>query len=105
MKVTKKLCLIILIFTGFHIFSQSSGTYDQIVNFIHQKHPEINTENKLIALCVWSSDNAESRETNKEYNRLYHVYQEAILKDARKGMGSGAQLFVFRNEKVLLQFE
>lgn len=86
MEIMKKIILLFLLSTGLHVFSQSAGTYNQIIAFLHQTHPEVITENKLIALCVWSSDNAVSRETNKAFKSLHDTYQGAILKDSRKGM-------------------
>jgi hypothetical protein len=86
MKIMKKIILLFLLLTSSYVFGQSAGTYNGIISFLHQTHPEISTENKLIALCVWSSDNAGSRETNKAFKGLHDTYQGAILKDARKGM-------------------
>lgn len=82
----KKIILLCLFLTGLHGFSQSAGTYNQIIAFLHQAHPEISTENKLIVLNVWSSDDAASRETNKAFKGLHDTYDGAILKDSRKGM-------------------
>lgn len=86
MKIIKKIILPLLLLTGLHVFGQSASTYNQVISFLHQAHPEVSTENKLIALCVWSSDNAASRETNKAFKSLHDTYQGAILKDGRKGM-------------------
>jgi hypothetical protein len=85
MRVIKKIFFFLFVFSGFQVFSQAD-TYNQIIYFLHQSHPEISTDNRMIALCVWSSDNIPSRETNKAFGEAYHAYQGAILKDSRKGM-------------------
>lgn len=86
MKIIKKIFLSLFLLTGIHGFSQSAGTYNQIIAFLHQAYPEVNTDNKLIVLSVWASNDASSRETNKAFKNLHDTYQGAILKDSRQGM-------------------
>ena len=83
----KKLTFVIfIIFSSFQLFSQNNGTFNELTKIIHDKFPELNISNKLISVCVWSSNDLNSRETNKEYQRLYNIYKDAILKDGRRGM-------------------
>lgn len=82
----KKIILSLLLLTGLHVFGQSDGTYNEIIAFLHQAHPEVNTDNKLIVLSLWASDDAASRETNKTFKSLHDTYKGAILKDSRQGM-------------------
>ncbi|MBS1638385.1 MAG: hypothetical protein JST26_20895 [Bacteroidetes bacterium] len=82
----KKLSFVILLFLGIQLTGQNNATFNELTKIIHDKFPELNISNKLISVCIWSSDNQTSRETNKEYQRLYNMYQNAILKDGRRGM-------------------
>ena len=63
-----------------------SDVYLKLKNAIKENHPEINLENKLIAVNVWSANNPESREVNKQLNRVYTIYEFAKLKGGLKGL-------------------
>lgn len=63
-----------------------SDVYLKLKNSIKQNHPEINLENKLIAVNFWSANNQESREANKQFNRVYSIYEFAKLKGGLKGL-------------------
>lgn len=60
--------------------------YFSIKKVITETFPDIDFNNKLLAVCVWNSQNALSREQNKEFNRTYNVYKGARLKGGLKGV-------------------
>ena len=82
----KKLLLsFIFIFPG--LFSNAqTNLYQNIKKLLTETHPEIITENRLIAFNTWSLDNAESRECNKSFEKTYGVYEHAHLKGGSKGI-------------------
>lgn len=84
--MARKLLLTLCLFT-LGLFAQAqTDLFASVKRIITETHPEINLENKLIALNVWSLDNPESREANKSFEKTYGVYENAILKGGRKGL-------------------
>ncbi|MDP3556986.1 MAG: hypothetical protein Q8T03_06395 [Bacteroidota bacterium] len=82
----KKLSLIFL-FSIFAMFlNAQSDVYLKVKKAIQENYPEISLENKLIAINNWSANNQESREANKEFNRIYKIYEFAKLKGGLKGL-------------------
>jgi hypothetical protein len=67
-------------------FSAQTGAYVQLKKAIELSHPEISTENKLIAFNIWSLADPESREANKSFEKVYHTYEYAKLKGGRRGI-------------------
>lgn len=63
-----------------------SGLFEKVKQAMKETHPEINIESRLIAVNIWSSDNAESRDANKEFSRVYKIYEFAKLKGGLKGL-------------------
>jgi len=63
-----------------------NALYQDVITLITRSHPEISTDNKLIAINVWSIDNSESREANKSFEKAYKVYEHALLKGGNKGI-------------------
>ena len=70
--------------SGF-VYSQTVD-YFTIKNVISKVYPEINFNNKLLAISVWSSSDIVSRELNKEFHKTWFTYQEAKLKGGLKGV-------------------
>ncbi|PBQ34396.1 hypothetical protein CNR22_22330 [Sphingobacteriaceae bacterium] len=69
------------------LFAQAqTNLFSNLKRIISETAPEINIDNKLIAMNVWSLDNMESREANKSFEKAYGVYEVAILKGGRKGL-------------------
>lgn len=66
-------------------FSQSAD-YNKICGILHTKFPELNFNNKLLAISVWNSASIDTREMNKELLRTYNTYQGARLSGGLKGM-------------------
>jgi len=82
----RKLSFIFLLSTIATFLNAQSDVYLKLKNAIKENHPEINLENKLIAVNVWSANNPESREVNKQLNRVYTIYEFAKLKGGLKGL-------------------
>jgi hypothetical protein len=68
------------------IYNAQSDVYLNLKKLIRETHPELNTDNKLIAFNVWSVDDAKSREANKSFEKVIQVYQNARLKGGLKGI-------------------
>lgn len=81
----KPLFVFCLLASGLMLSGQNT-LYKNIKQLILQTHPEISTDNRLIAFNIWSMDDQESRETNKGFERAYQVYEFARLKGGSKGM-------------------
>jgi hypothetical protein len=67
-------------------FSAQTELYQKIKKVIIETHPEIITDNRLIALNVWNVSDLDSREANKNFDKAYKVYEYAKLKGGVKGM-------------------
>jgi len=63
-----------------------TSLYQNVKKLISEIHPEISTENKLIAFNVWSIEDPDSREANKSFEKAYTVYEHARLKGGSKGI-------------------
>ncbi len=63
-----------------------AGLYFKLKTLIGQSHPEINLNQKLVAVNVWSVNDQESREVNKGFEKACDVYQAARLKGGLKGL-------------------
>jgi hypothetical protein len=81
----KKASLLIL-FLGLMISMRSQTTeYFSLLSYIHT-HTKQNTQNRLIAVSVWSPSDKNSREINTQFNEACYVYQNAKLKGGNKGI-------------------
>ena len=63
-----------------------TDVYYNIKKFLALNHPEVTTDNRLIAFNVWSSSDMESREENKSFEKACSVYEYAKLKGGSKGI-------------------
>lgn len=82
----KKLILFFgLVICGLSIKAQTPS-YDQLVKIIKEKLPNLDVSNKLIAIHVWSASNKASRETNKEFDKAYTIWEHAKLKNGIQGL-------------------
>jgi len=81
----KNVTLIILLFCGVRIFSQQD-VFQKLKEELKNEHPEINFENKLIVLNVWSVNDINSREANVQVNKACIAYEFAKLKGGLKGV-------------------
>lgn len=84
MRTAYKLFVLALVFFGFTAPAQVSG--QDIRSKALQTVPGINLEDKLLFISVWKSSDYESRQNNKEFNRVANIYSVARLKNARKGV-------------------
>jgi hypothetical protein len=76
-----------LSFTWFISKSQITNTqFESIKQLIKEADPKANIEEKLIMVSFWSPDNKESRELNKEINRVSNIYKSAKLKGGKNGV-------------------
>lgn len=76
--------ILVLFFAGFFAKAQNP-TYNQLVSIISAKVPALNISDKIIAFTSWSATDAQSREMNKEFERVGIIYQGAKLKNGNKG--------------------
>jgi hypothetical protein len=68
------------------LYTAQTDLYTTLKKTIEFSGPEINMDNKLIAFNVWSTDDEQSRETNKNFEKAYTVYEHARLKGGRRGI-------------------
>jgi len=68
-------------------FSSKAQTpsYNQLVSIVQAKLPSLDVYNKIVAINVWSTTNVASRETNKEFDKVYKLCEFAKLKNGNKG--------------------
>lgn len=76
--------LLAFVFAGFFTYSQNPA-YNQLVSIIADKAPNTDISNKVIAFVSWSASDMQSREVNKEFDRVGTIYQVAKLKNGNKG--------------------
>jgi len=81
----KKLLLLFLIC----LFSQAQSQtdfYQQLKEALRLHSPGISLDDKLIAVNFWSTGDELSRQCNKEFDRVYTIYEKAKLKGGLKGL-------------------
>ncbi|MBL7912681.1 MAG: hypothetical protein JNJ41_16585 [Bacteroidia bacterium] len=80
----------ILFFVTFSWFISKSQNpnipFENIKQLIKQADPKANIDDKLIFVSFWTPANNESRELNKEIQRVQNIYQIAKLKGGSKGL-------------------
>lgn len=78
---------LLLLFVLLSFFGRSQVTlYKQIKDAISIENPKINFEDKLIAVNLWQANDLESRNANKEFDKVYKTYEFAKLKGGLKGV-------------------
>ncbi len=82
----RKLIPIVLFMAFSTLLNAQSNLFLKVKQAIKEKHPEISVDNKLIAVNIWSANNQESREANKQFNNNYKIYEFAKLKGGLKGI-------------------
>lgn len=82
----KPLLLILGLVFYASFMSAQADLYFKVKTLLQQNHPELITENKLIAVTTWQVDDTESRDVNKSFEKTYEVYRVARLKGGLKGM-------------------
>jgi len=82
----KKHSLLLALFFSCYFGWSQSPVYTAVLNAVHERYPEIQTEQRLIAVNFWSSSDQESREVNKALNKNYNIYKFARLKGGRHGL-------------------
>src|SRR3954464_14239399 len=82
-----KKILALFFLTGLYSFSFSQKSlFLEIKNNLRENHPEINTADKLIVFTTWSANDLTSRETNKDFDKTYGIYEFARLRGGLNGM-------------------
>lgn len=82
----KKHLFTALLLLGFYGTEAQTGLYAKLRLLIQQKAPEMLLDNKLIAVHVWSCDNADSRIAGQSFEKAFEVYRAAKLKGGSKGL-------------------
>jgi hypothetical protein len=78
--------LALLLYTT--LFKAQFNFYVEVKKMINISHPEINLENKLIAVNVLNLSNKESKDATKQFEKAYSVYEYAKLKGGKNGFVS-----------------
>ena len=81
----KKQILLLFVLLSFYGNSQVT-LYKQIKDAISIENPKINFEDKLVAVNLWQASDLESRNANKEFDKVYKTYEFAKLKGGLKGV-------------------
>lgn len=81
----RNLLLFLFILICFGLQAQT-GLFAKLRSVISLTHPEINIDDKILALNLWSIDDAGSREANKSFDKAYSVYEFAKLKGGTRGI-------------------
>ncbi len=81
----KNIFLILLCFFAFSGVAQSD-LYLKVRKAIETNYPEIQTQDRLIAINFWSAGDLTSRDLNKAFNKNYNIYKFARLKGGMKGL-------------------
>jgi hypothetical protein len=82
----KKLLFAVFFALAANIVPAQSDIYSKLIKIVKETHPEISLSDKLIAFNVWSLNDAESRQANKDFEKTYNVYQNARLKGGLRGI-------------------
>ncbi len=61
-------------------------SYNELLSIVQSKLPSLDVYNKIVVLNVWSATNNDSRETNKEFDKAYKLWEFAKLKNGNKGV-------------------
>jgi hypothetical protein len=81
----KKISLLILFVSIMIQMRSQTAEYFSLLSYI-QTHTKQSTENRLIAVSVWSPSDRNSRDINSQLSEACYVYQNAKLKGGNKGM-------------------
>lgn len=82
----RKITLTLLFVASSIFLNAQSDLFSKVKKGLREIHPELNLENHLIAVNVWSANDAASREANKQFNKVYGIYEFAKLKGGLKGL-------------------
>ena len=81
--------LTIYLLSPIRISSQTNdqfNTFKKITDLIKESDSNKDVDKKLIFVSIWSSQNNDSRELNKEMTKLEKMYKHAKLKNGEKGL-------------------
>jgi len=63
-----------------------TSPYVAIKNVLKKTHPEITTDDKILAVNIWEVNDPNSRACNKSFDKVYYTYESAKLKGGLKGL-------------------
>lgn len=66
--------------------AQNSETLYTIKELIRIQFPQVETENKLIAINIWSPSDNESRACNQAFENTFNTFKDARLKGGQRGL-------------------
>ncbi len=75
-----------LLFLSKGIHSQNEQLFKGVKQLLQTRHPELNLEDKLIALNFWSVSDESSREANLAFEKVCSTYSVSKLKGGKKGL-------------------
>jgi len=81
----KKIIFVLFVILNGILFGQIPN-YSNLVTKIKSSKPDIDLANKILILSIWNSNDASSREMNKEFYKTYKTYQNARLSGGLKGV-------------------
>lgn len=81
----KKKQLIIFLVLLSSLFKAQSDFYVELKKVMKQKYADKNIENRIIAVNFWSSEDINSKEINKNFEKTQTIYEFAKLKGGPKG--------------------
>lgn len=76
-----------LLWCGFsaNTFAQTN-LFSEVRKSLTAQYPEVDVDDHLIAFSVWQVNDAESRALNKQLEKTFSVYRQALLKGGKKGL-------------------
>jgi hypothetical protein len=81
----KKVSFLVLFIAFINVLNSQTSEYFSLVSYI-QDHLQQNTQNRLIAVSVWTPSDKNSRDVNSQLNEACYVFQNAKLKGGNKGI-------------------
>lgn len=73
-------------FLSVSVYRAQESAYVKLKQLVAVSQPGLVLENKLIAFNVWSVNDPVSRETNKDFEKAFRVYESARLRGGSKGI-------------------
>jgi len=83
----KPVYLILSLFLlGSNLKAQTSDFFQEVKNLLNVSHPDLDLNEKLIAINLWSVNDKNSREHNKAFEKVCSTYAYSKLQGGRKGV-------------------
>ena len=75
-----------LLFLSSGFRAQTPAIIEEVKTRLLAQHPELDVEEKLVAINIWSSSDKNSRECNKAFEQVCSTYAYARLEGGRRGV-------------------